>query len=157
MKAIALAATVFLIASGAHAKGRCDPALKHRSAAEVLESHRAALAAGDWATARCNYAEDAVVINDGGVTTGRDTIIGELQFLASLFGGLIPSVTQEVIVSVLNDRAEMGRVLFTITTQCLDIPDGVDTYVIKNGQIQAQTAHGFPVFKCGPPPGPPPG
>ncbi|MDP2344553.1 MAG: nuclear transport factor 2 family protein [Deltaproteobacteria bacterium] len=153
MRAIALTGLVFLLASAADAKPRCDPSLRHRTAAEVMESHRAALSAGDWETARCNYAPDAVVINDGGVTEGRDAIIGQLQFLGSLFGGLIPSVTQEVVVSILNDRAEMVRLLFTISTQCLDIPDGVDTYIVKNGQIQAQTAHGFPVFKCGPPPG----
>lgn len=134
----------------------CDRSLRHRDAETVLADHRAALAAGDWVAARCNYADNAVVINDGGTTTGADNIIADLQFLASLFGGLIPVVTQEVVVSILNDRAEMARVLFSIETQCIDIPDGVDTYVVKDGKIQAQTAHGFPVFKCGPPPGPPP-
>ena len=154
-----LAATLAIVAAAgpAAARPRCDPSLRHRSAEQVLAAHRAALATGDWDAARCNYAEDAVVINDGGVAVGVDTIIGQLQFLGSLFGGLIPVVTQEVTVSILNDRAEMVRLLFSISTQCLDIPDGVDTYIIQNGQIQAQTAHGFPLFKCGPPPGPPPG
>lgn len=154
-KWLILAVSLLAVPTFAHDRDRDrDPcnsrALRNRSAEEVLEAHRAALAAGDYASARCNYAEDAVVVNDGGTTTGRDNIIAELQALGGLFGGIIPIVNQEVIVSILNDRAEMARVLFSITTTCVDIPDGVDTYIIKNGKIQAQTAHGFPVFKCAP-------
>lgn len=150
-KWLILAVSLLAVPAFAHGRDRCnDRALRNRSAEEVLEAHRAALAAGDYAAARCNYAEDAVVVNDGGVTIGRDNIIADLQALGGLFGGIIPIVNQEVIVSILNDRAEMGRVLFSITTPCIDIPDGVDTYIVKNGKIQAQTAHGFPVFKCAP-------
>lgn len=154
--------TVFALcatAAGAHERDhgnhgrRCDPSLKHRSAAQVLDDHRAALAAGDWDAVACNYAEDAVVIQDGAVTTGRANIVNDLEFIAGLFGGVWPAVNDEVIVSILNDRAEMGRVLWSIQTQCVQINDGADTYIIKNGRIQAQTAHGFPTFTC-PPPGP---
>jgi len=133
---------------------RCDPHLKNRTPEEVLDSHRAALAAGDWAAVRCNYADDAVVINDGGVTEGADDIVADLQFIASLIGTAVPVVVQQQVVSILSGDTHMARVLFTITTPCLDVPDGADTYVIKRGKIVAQTAHGFPVFKCLPPPPP---
>ncbi len=124
--------------------------IRSRSAEEVLISHRAALAAGDWDQVACNYTEDAVVITDGGVIEGRANTVIALQQLSGFFGGTIPMVNEEVIVSIMNDRAEMARVLFSINSPCVDINDGADTYVIKNGRIQAQTAHGFPTFKCAP-------
>jgi hypothetical protein len=136
---------------------KCDHSLKDRSAEEVLDDHRAALAVGDWEAVGCNYAEDAKVISDGGVIEGRDAIVAALQGFAGFFGGAVPMVNEEVIVQILNHNTDMARVLFSISTPCVDIPDGADTYIIKKGKIEAQTAHGFPVFKCGPPPGPPPG
>lgn len=42
----------------------------------------------------------------------------------------------------------MTRLLFTIDTPCVTVPDGIDTYIIRSGQIHAQTSHGFPVFHC---------
>ena len=145
---LSLLATFTSTAALAH---DCPAGLKNRSAAQVLNDHRAALAAGDWAAVACNYAEDAVVISDQGIDSGRAVITASLQGLSGFLGGTVPVVNQEVIVTILNDRAEMARVLFSITTPCLDIPDGVDTYIIKRGRIQSQTAHGFPVFKCFPP------
>jgi ketosteroid isomerase-like protein len=156
MRALVPIVVVALTASTAalaHHGPHCDPHLKNRTPEEVLASHRAALAVGDWATVRCNYDDDAVVINDGGVTEGADDIVADLQFIASLIGTAVPVVVQQQVVSILSGDTHMARVLFTITTPCLDVPDGADTYVIKRGKIVAQTAHGFPVFKCLPPPG----
>ncbi len=53
-------------ATGAPATPACPPELKHRTPAEVLTDHRAALAAQDWDAARCNFTEDAVMISDSG-------------------------------------------------------------------------------------------
>lgn len=129
---------------------RCDPSLRHRSAAEVMESHRANLASGDFEAEACNYAEDAVVISDQGVSSGLENILLELQGLSAFFGGQIPMVNQEVIVSVIDNRTEMVRVLFSISVPCIDINDGVDTYIVRDGKIVAQTAHGLPTFTCMP-------
>ncbi len=162
-KWIVLAVAMVSLSAGAHDRDserdhnrrrdnchRQDRQLRQRTAQQVLVSHRAALAAGDWDVVACNYAEEAVVISDGGVMQGRDATVAALQQLSGFFGGTIPMVNEEVIVSILKDRAEMARVLFSISTPCVDINDGADTYIIKNGQIQAQTAHGFPIFKCAP-------
>lgn len=132
---------------------QCARSLNNRTAEQVLESHRAALNAGDFDAVSCNYAEDAVVIADGNVTHGRDNIVADLEMIAGLFGGVFPIVNQQTVVSILRDRAEMAQVLFSIETQCVAIEDGADTYIIKDGKIQAQTSHGFPTFTC-PPPGP---
>jgi hypothetical protein len=141
---------------GSARRNDCPRGFRLRTAAEVLDSHRALLAAGDVETdVACNYAEDAVVISDQGVDGGRDAIFVSLSGLVAAFGGIMPTVTEQVVVPAFREGIDMVRIRFTLSTPCIDIPDGTDTYLIKNGQIHAQTAHGLPVFKCGPPPGAP--
>jgi hypothetical protein len=145
-----------ILTSGAAASANspeCPAGFKNRTPAQVLADHRAALAVGDVTTdVNCNYAEDAVVISDQGTTAGRENIFMALSGLVNFFGGVVPVVTDEQSVAILNNKTHMVRLLFTITVPCVSIPDGIDTYVIEKGQIQAQTAHGFPIFTCGPPP-----
>jgi ketosteroid isomerase-like protein len=128
----------------------CDNSLRDRTASQVLEAHRAALFARDWPTVACNYAPDAVTVHDGGTTVGRDAIVRDLQVVTEFFGAFFPQVNEEVIVPILRGKAEMARVLWSISTQCIDIFDGADTYFISEGKIHAQTAHGFPTFRCQP-------
>jgi hypothetical protein len=142
------------LAQGQGPNTGCPQGLQHRTPEQVLEDQRSWLAAGQFQLAGCNYADDAVVITDGGVITGRATIVQQLTGLGQFFGGAVPMVNEEVVVSILNGNTYMARILFSIDTPCVDIPDGTDMYIIKRGRIQAQTAHGFPVFQCGPPPGP---
>lgn len=156
MKHLIVLALLTATAAGAHnpRAGDCPRSTRHRTPEEVLASHFQNLAAGDYEAERCNYARDAVVISDGGVTNGIDDIVANLAGFGSFFGGQVPTVNQEIVVSILDNRTHMVRTLFSITTPCIDINDGTDTYIIRDGRIQAQTAHGFPTFKCGPPPGP---
>jgi hypothetical protein len=118
----------------------------------VMVDHRAAIAAQDWEAVGCDYAQDAVVVHDQGVTVGRDAIVNDLRMISGLFAGINPQVHEEVITPILKHK-EMVRLLWSISTQCVDIEDGADTYIVGDGKIHAQTAHGFPTFKC-PPPGP---
>lgn len=156
MMRLALAILVTTCATSALASPsdiECPKGWRHRTPEQVLADHRAALAAGDVALdVQCNYARDAVVISDQGVDRGREAIALSLQGLVAFFGGAVPLVHSEIVVSVLNPNTHMVKLLFSVETPCIDVPDGVDTYVIRHGQIHAQTAHGFPVFKCGPPP-----
>jgi hypothetical protein len=148
-----LAVCSFVGATEASAAPQCPAGLHTRTPQEVLESHRQALAVGDVEfTVTCNYSEEAVVISDIGVDVGRAEIAESLQMLVFLFGGSVPQLHSEVTTVILNPVTHMVRTLFSVTTQCVDVPDGIDTYVIRNGQIVSQTAHGLPVFKCGPPP-----
>ncbi len=147
--ALAGAVTAFASAAAATPADGCPNDLHTRSAAEVLEDQRAALAAGDVDAAMCNYVEDAVVIHDGGIDYGVEEIEATLRLLATMFGGTVPRIYQEVRVSILGPHTEMARILFTVETPCVIVPDGTDTYIIRRGKIEAQTAHGFPVFVCG--------
>ncbi|HEY4222150.1 MAG TPA: hypothetical protein VGO62_12425 [Myxococcota bacterium] len=133
----------------------CPRGFHDRTPEEVLADHQARLADGDiQGDVDCNYDADAVVIADGGVARGSDQIFAALSGFGAVFGGQVPIVNDEIVVSILNGNTYMVRLLFSITTPCVSIADGADTYIIKHGQIQAQTSHGFPTFTCGPPPGP---
>lgn len=146
----------------------CAEDTYERTPDQVLEDHRAALAAGNLDAVRCNYAVDAVVISDGGIDVGQDEIRSSLAFFLQIFGGTQPQVVQQITVQVPDQGQQfppapvlapvldppppthMVRLLFTFDTPCLSIPDGLDTYIIRSGQIHAQTSHAVPVFRCPP-------
>ena len=118
----------------------------NRTAEQVLSDHRAALAEGDIdRDVQCNYAADAVVISDAGVDRGREAIRKRLLEIAALFRDAVPALTAQTIVP-LDEATSMARVLFSVATPGIEVADGVDTYIIKNGQIHWQSAHGRPVF-----------
>lgn len=129
------------------AQDLCASGLADRTAREVLADHRAALAAEDWEAVRCNYNENAVVITDQGLLQGAEAITGALQQLAAVFGGSSPTVDDESVVPLPED-GELVRLLFHVATECLAIGDGVDTYLIREGRIVGQTAHGVPTPSC---------
>ncbi|HVS66128.1 MAG TPA: hypothetical protein VMT85_21800 [Thermoanaerobaculia bacterium] len=138
----------FLVLPLQAATDPCPPHTRLRTPEEVLADHRAALAAGDLDAVDCNYAADATVISDGGIDIGREAIKSSLAFFLRIFDGVQPMVVQEISISALNSQTHVVRLLFTIDTPCVIVPDGIDTYVIRNGQIHAQTSHAFPVFQC---------
>lgn len=151
---VGMAGLLVALAIGATGEAQareCPAHLKDRDAAAVLASHRASLAAGDWQAVACNYADDIVVVHDQGTTVGRAAVVQDLMNIGGLFGNTFPQVNEEVIVPIGRpDKKEMVRVLWSISTQCVDIFDGADTYIVGNGKIQAQTAHGAPTFRCAP-------
>ena len=122
----------------------CPKRLQLRTPDQVLADHRAALAAGDLDLAMCNFAEDAVVIHDGGIDRGHEAIRASLELLQTIFGGAVPTVTEEIIEPILNGpHTHMVRLRFELTLPFGSIPDGLDTYIITRGRIVAQTAHGL--------------
>lgn len=145
----ALLSACFLVPSTLQARSApCPPETYTRTPEEVLADHREALATGDLDAVECNYAEDATVISDGGIDFGHEQIKSSLAFFLTIFSGVQPVVVQEISISALNPKTHLVRLLFTVDTQCLFVPDGVDTYLIRNGQIHAQTSHALPVFDC---------
>ncbi len=136
--------------SAAELPDDCPDEWEERTPEEVLQDLRAALASGDLDAAMCNYALDAKVISDGGIDETHEQIRATLQFNLDLYGGTQPQVVQELAVPVFESEMHVVRVLWTIDTACVSVPDGVDTYVIHEGGIHGQTSHGFPVFHCFP-------
>lgn len=95
---------------------------------------------------------------------GHAAIRNSVEFFFQVFGGPLPQVVQQITVEVPSEQQPqfppakvlhqppppppMTRLLFTIDTPCVTVPDGIDTYIIRSGQIHAQTSHAFPVFHC---------
>ena len=150
-----------LIGRSAQAANRaaCSKDLKHRTAAEAIRQHLAALQAGDLDTAMCDFDEDAVVLlappdgpAPGGpnaqVVAGLDNIRNGLAGVVTLLGGF--NVPQ---VQTFLSTASTVQITFTAVPNppngapCI-VPDGSDTYVVEKGLIVVQTVHD--TFKSAP-------
>jgi hypothetical protein len=120
--------------------------LKQRSAEETIRQHLAALKAGNFDLAICDFADDAVVIvapldgpEDGippQVTTGLDNIKMGLEGVIGLLGG--PDVP---VVNTLTATDSVVQITFTGVGAPCSIPDGSDTYIVEKGKITTQTVH----------------
>ncbi|WP_046471357.1 nuclear transport factor 2 family protein [Allosalinactinospora lopnorensis] len=103
-----------------------------RTPEEVFADHGRRLGAGDLDSISANYADDAVFITPDGILRGRESIkkgIGAL--LADL-----PDADWELKPQF------AGEVLFlewSATSPTAHVEDGVDTFVFRDGFIQAQT------------------
>lgn len=144
-----LAAVVWLAGTASLAAETNGPSLLHqRTPEEVLADLAAARAEGDFDAALSNYASDAIIISDNGIDLGHEQIRSGLVFFDAVFGGTQPVVVQQIVVETPIPQTYMVRQLFTIDTECIAVPDGIATYVIRRGRIQSQTTHNFPIFLC---------
>ncbi len=114
---------------------QCPKLSKHSTAAEVFAARMAALSVGNMDLAFCYYAEDAVVVMPGTVVRGREAIKAAFVQFGSMFGGAIPAPSSVTV------DGEVVLVTFSLVTSGASIQDGADTFVIRDGLIQAQTVH----------------
>ncbi len=119
----------------------CSPSRFTRTPEQVIREHIAAMEAGDWALAACDYAEDVVVQTDMGTFQGRDTAIGGVKALLSMVGQL-PNVLS------ISSSGPVVFITWNLLRAGLCVPDGTDTYVVEHGEITFQTAHALMTF-CG--------
>jgi len=119
---------------------RCDPWRFLRTPTQVIIEHQQALLAGDINRAMCDYAPKARVLTADGVNIGRDAILQGFLAMAQLFGGVMPTTT------AIHHTGEVVMVNWEVYTPGMSIPDGVDTFVIRFGQIYYQTVHARVVF-----------
>ncbi|AFM20537.1 SnoaL-like polyketide cyclase (plasmid) [Mycolicibacterium chubuense NBB4] len=104
-----------------------------RTPQEVFTHHARALAAGDLDEILADYADDAVVISPGGTLRGKE---GIRTAFAQLLGD-IPEADWELITQIFE-----GDVLFlewAAESTKTRVDDGIDTFVIRDGLIRAQT------------------
>lgn len=118
----------------------CSPTLKQRTPEQVIADHYAALGAGDLERAMCDYAVDARVIMPGSVGRGIDQIRAGFLGMAQMFGGAMPTINSITI------DGEVVLLTYSIYTPTVSIPDGSDTFVIRNGLIYYQIVHSPLVF-----------
>jgi ketosteroid isomerase-like protein len=105
-----------------------------RTSEEVVAHHLSALGDGDLEAIMADYGADAVLITPAGAVCGRDNVrAGFARLLTDLpnITWTVKSQTSEGEVVLLEWAAGAGATF---------ADDGVDTFVLRGGLIQAQTA-----------------
>ena len=123
----------------------CPASYALRSPSTVLFELRDALGREDWDDVACHYKPNAFILDDQGILVGHSDIISATQSLNSLFSGVNPQIIQETVFR------NTARVLYSLDAGWVEIEDGVNSYIIDDGVITGQTAHGLITFN-GPPP-----
>lgn len=104
-----------------------------RTPEEVFQHHAQALGAGDLEQIVADYADDAVFITPAGVQRGKSGVREAFtQLLAE-----VPNAAWELKTQIYE-----GDVLFlewAADAGATFIGDGIDTFVFRDGLIQAQT------------------
>lgn len=107
-----------------------------RSAQEVLDDHLTTSLNGtvDDDLQR-NYAEDVTIVSNWGVEHGHDGV----HRMAQLLRSQLPDCTFTYRVRIVD--GEVGLLEWTADSPAGSVRDGVDSYVIRDGRIHAQTIH----------------
>jgi len=111
---------------GPHPDGDATPA-------EVITGRIADLQAGNIDAVMCTYAVDATVIMAGSVITGRPAIRSAFLSFFGLLGNTVPTFTSQTY------SGPMALVTYTVNSTNVVVPDGADSFVIKNGRIRYHT------------------
>lgn len=102
----------------------------------VLNRNGAAFAQGDLEAILANYAEDAVILRPGRTYRGHDEIRGMFHDVLANMEGLTSSITSLTVDSGL------ALMTWTATSVSGRVLQGVDTFVVANERIVAQSYWG---------------
>jgi len=108
--------------------------LSKRTPAEIFEHHGQALGAEDLDATVMDFADTAVLVTSDGVRRGKDAI---RNFFDGLFKALPKA--QWGLKTIYVDN--LLFVEWTGDSARASVSDGVDTFIFKDGLIQAQTVH----------------
>ena len=104
-----------------------------RSTKQVFDDHMAALEGGDISKIMADYADDAILILPDGAVVGKPAIQAGFENM----------IRQSPNIKFTSQDIVEGDTLLTIWSAECDtatFPQGVDTFVIRGGKIQRQTA-----------------
>ncbi|MCW0214723.1 MAG: nuclear transport factor 2 family protein [Pseudonocardia sp.] len=110
-----------------------------RSPADVLDHHLKALNAGDLDELVADYAPDAVLITSGAVATGHE----EIRATFASIGENLPGAV--FTTSTVTEANGVILLEWTLEADAVTASDGIDTVVVVDGLITAQTARFTPV------------
>lgn len=109
---------------------------EQRSAQEVLDDHlNTSLNGSVDEDVERNYAEDVTIVSNWGVDQGHEGVRRMAQLLQSQLPGCTFTYTMRLVAG------EVGLLEWTGDSPAGSVRDGVDSYVIRDGRIQAQTIH----------------
>jgi uncharacterized protein (TIGR02246 family) len=112
----------------------CPKHLHQRTVEQVLSAHLAAFPSGNAEMVACDYAADAIFIMPSTVVRGRDDIESAFAGFFALAGAGIQVST---ISSTIAD--DVALLEYTVSSSHVTVSDGVDSFVVDNGLIVAQT------------------
>lgn len=114
-----------------------------RSTQEVFEEHLRLRQQGDYDTdIERNYAEDVVVMSNFGIFHGRDGVHHSEQLLHQQ----LPSSRHYTYVQCLTDK-EIAFEKWDGESEYMQVKDGIDFFVIREGYIQLQLIYYKPFHK----------
>jgi ketosteroid isomerase-like protein len=102
----------------------------------VIAVTRVSYAEGNSELLACDYADDAVFVMPATVTRGRKNIQAAFASFFALAGGNIQVTTNSSTIA-----DDVALLEYAVTSSHVTVSDGVDSFVIDNGLIVAQTAH----------------
>ena len=105
-----------------------------RSTQQVFEDHVAAIESGDIAKIMADYADDAIMVLLDGASVGKEAIRAGFE---QLLGGFPNLNFGEAKIAVEGDTL---LTFWSAECDTATMPQGVDTFVIRDGKIQRQTA-----------------
>ena len=109
---------------------------QQRIAQQVLDDHLAVSFNGTVEEdLERNYAEDVTVVSNWGVEHGHDG----MRRMAELLRSQLPDCTFAYRLRIV--AGEVAMLEWTADSPAGSVRDGVDSYVVRNGRIQAQTIH----------------
>jgi hypothetical protein len=109
---------------------------QHRSAQEVLDDHlNTSLHGNVEEDLERNYAQDVTIVSNWGVEHGHAGV----RRMAALLESQLPDCSFGYRLRLV--EGEIGMLEWTATSSASSVEDGVDSYVIRDGRIQAQTIH----------------
>jgi len=114
-----------------------------RTTKEVWEHHCIAFAKANIDDVMFDFADDAIYVTTNKVIKGKENIRKQYDnHFKSLEVGSISKIVSETI------EGEIVFFEWTADTPSIHIPDGVDTFVIRDGFIMAQTVRGTVISKA---------
>jgi hypothetical protein len=131
---------VALNAAGTAFAGSCPEGLRDRTPEQVLDAHFGALLSGDVDLIACDYEADAQIITAGSVIKGTEGVKAFFTQIYILMNGPASLGVVSLTVSPSNSgRNAVALLEWTLDSPHLEVGDGTDTIVIKNGKIEHQT------------------
>jgi uncharacterized protein YgfB (UPF0149 family) len=109
---------------------------KERTAQEVLDDHLNTSLSGDVDDdVERNYAHDVTIVSNWGIEGGHAGV----RRMAQLLQSQLPDCSFAYKMRLV--EGELGMLEWSATSAAGSVDDGVDSYVIRDGRIQAQTIH----------------
>lgn len=103
---------------------------------QTLKHHLQSFATGDVDAIMSDYTDDSVLITPESTLRGLSQI---RPLFEMLFSGVFPPGSTEFEMKTQTVEGEVAYILWSASSNFVNVPLGTDTFVIRGGKIVAQT------------------